>query len=123
MNIYRLTPELHAGWHIGDTGLTPYIGVDYTWSKAMVTEWVEIGASVTHEIEFHMDDPVFMFVGLDHYITDRLYLNLEGRTNFNDGWGIEGGIGYMFDICAKPVAPAPAPAPVIEPKLEPMSKN
>ncbi len=43
-----------------------------------------------------------MFVGLDHYINDRLYLNFEGRTNFNDGWGIEGGIGYMFDICAKP---------------------
>ncbi len=35
MSIYRLTPELHAGWHIGDTGLTPYIGVDYTWSRAM----------------------------------------------------------------------------------------
>ncbi len=34
-DIYRLTPELHAGWHIGDTGLTPYIGVDYVWSKAM----------------------------------------------------------------------------------------
>jgi hypothetical protein len=124
-NIYRLTPELHAGWHIGDTGLTPYIGVDYVWSKAM-SEYTSTfpAPGAPGEIKYHMDDPVYMFVGLDHQVTDRLYLNFEGRTNFNDGWGIEGGIGYMFDLCAKPApAPAPAPAPVIEPKLEPMSKN
>jgi hypothetical protein len=125
MNVYRLTPEFHVGWHIGDTGLTPYIGVDYTWLKAS-SDWVDVANPANlWESSFHLDDPVYMFVGLDHYITDRLYLNFEGRTNFSgsDGWGIEGGIGYMFDLCAKPVAPAPAPAPVIEPKLEPMSKN
>jgi hypothetical protein len=124
MNVYRLTPELHAGWHIGDTGLTPYIGVDYTWLKAN-SDWVRVGGpgNVWHT-RYHLDDPVYLFVGLDHYINDRLYLNVEGRTNFNNGWGLETGIGYMFDICAKPApAPAPAPAPVIEPKLEPMSKN
>ncbi len=38
MSVYRLTPELHVGWHIGDTGLTPYIGVDYTWLRAN-TDW------------------------------------------------------------------------------------
>jgi hypothetical protein len=118
LSIYTLTPEIHVGWHIGDTGLTPYLGVDYTWSKAMQ----EFEAPVA-EIKYRMDDPVYMFAGLDHYVTDRLYLNVEGRTNFKGGWGIEGGIGYMFDICAKPVAPVPAPAPVIEPKLEPMSQN
>jgi hypothetical protein len=124
MDIYRLTPELHAGWHIGDTGLTPYIGVDYTWLKAS-SDWVNVfpGGIPAFDAQFHLDDPVYMFVGLDHHITDRLYLNFEGRTNFTGGWGIEGGIGYMFDICAKPVAPAPAPAPVIEPKLEPMSSK
>jgi hypothetical protein len=122
MNVYRLTPELHVGWHIGDTGLTPYIGVDYTWLKAS-SDWVAENAPIAFDASFHLDDPVYMFVGLDHQVTDRLYLNVEGRTNFSGGWGIEGGIGYMFDICAKPVAPAPAPAPVIEPKLEPMSKN
>jgi hypothetical protein len=125
MNVYRLTPELHVGWHIGDTGLTPYIGVDYTWLKAS-SDWVDVAIpGNAWDTDFHLDDPMYMFVGLDHQVTDRLYLNFEGRTNFNgsDGWGIEGGIGYMFDICAKPVAPAPAPAPVIEPKLEPMSKN
>jgi hypothetical protein len=121
LSVYTLTPELHAGWHIGDTGLTPYIGVDYTWLRAM-SEWVGVPAG-PGEIKYRMNDPAYMFVGLDHHITDRLYLNFEGRTNFSGGWGIEGGIGYMFDICAKP-APAPVePAPPIEPKLEPMSKN
>ncbi len=61
------------------------------------------------DVELHMDDPVYMFVGLDHFINDRLYLNVEGRTNFNDGWGIEGGIGYLFDICAKPAPPSWSP--------------
>lgn len=32
-DIYQLTADLHAGWHIGDTGLTPYAGVDYTWAR------------------------------------------------------------------------------------------
>ncbi|MBN2223383.1 MAG: hypothetical protein JW765_01775 [Deltaproteobacteria bacterium] len=126
MDIYRLTPELHVGWHIGDTGLTPYIGVDYTWLRAS-SDWVDkANPAFAFDASFHLDDPVYMFVGLDHQVTDRLYLNFEGRTNFSgsDGWGIEGGIGYMFDICPKPApAPAPEPAPVIEPKLEPMTKN
>jgi hypothetical protein len=123
LNVYRLTPELHAGWHIGDTGLTPYIGVDYTWLSAN-SEWVDIANPANQgEIDYHLDDPVYMFVGLDHYITDRLYLNVEGRTNFTGGWGIEGGIGYLFDICPKPAPPVVEPAPPIEPKLEPMSKN
>jgi hypothetical protein len=38
--------------------------------------------------------------------------------------GIRAGIIVTFDICGKPKpAPAPEPAPVIEPKLEPMTKN
>jgi hypothetical protein len=115
LSTYTLTPELHVGYHFKNIGLTPYIGVDYTWSRAMVEP---------EGIKLRMDDPVYMFAGIDHYITDRLYLNFEGRTNFGEGWGMGGGIGYLFDICAKPApAPAPAPAPVIEPKLEPMSKN
>jgi len=114
---YTLTPELHAGWHIGDTGLTPYMGVDYVWSRAH-TEWND-----DDDVDYHMEHPVFMFAGLDHYITDRLYLNVEGRTNFNDGWGIGGGIGFLFDLCAPAPAPEVTPPPVIEPKLEPMSKN
>jgi hypothetical protein len=36
--------------------------------------------------------------------------------------GIRAGVTFLFDIYGKPVV-VPAPAPVIEPKLEPMSKN
>ncbi len=122
MSVYRLTPEIHAGWHIGDTGLTPYLGADYTWTR-MVTEWSEIGVGDFHKITFKTDKPFFFFAGIDYHFNNRLYVNLEGRANFNGDWGIGTGVGYLFDICAKPVAPAPAPAPVIEPKLEPMSKN
>jgi hypothetical protein len=117
LGVYMLVPELHAGWHIGNTGLTPYIGVDYVYSRALA-EIDGIG-----DVDLTMKNPVYMFVGLDHYINDRLYLNFEGRTNFNEGWGIEGGIGYLFDICPKPAPPVVEPAPPIEPKLEPMSKN
>jgi len=38
-DIYQLTADLHAGWHIKSIGLTPYVGVDYTWAR-MVTEYV-----------------------------------------------------------------------------------
>jgi hypothetical protein len=37
--------------------------------------------------------------------------------------GIRAGVIFLFDICGKAPAPEPTPAPVIEPKLEPMSKN
>jgi hypothetical protein len=37
--------------------------------------------------------------------------------------GIRAGVVFLFDIYGKPSVVAPAPAPVIEPKLEPMSKN
>ncbi|MCI0480944.1 MAG: hypothetical protein L0213_05085 [Candidatus Dadabacteria bacterium] len=115
--IYQLVPELHVGWHLKKIGLTPYVGVDYTWMRA-VSESTTAG-----EIVYRMDEPVYMFTGFDYVLMDKLYINVEGRTNFDEGWGIETGIGYMFDICEKPEPPAPAPAPVIEPKLEPMSKN
>jgi hypothetical protein len=115
-SVYRLTPELHVGWNIKKIGLTPYIGADYTWSRA-VSEIEGDG-----ETEYEMQNPFMMFAGVDYFLMDKIYINVEGRTNFVDGWGIETGVGYLFDICPKP-APAPAPAPVIEPKLEPMSKN
>ncbi|MBN2223903.1 MAG: hypothetical protein JW765_04430, partial [Deltaproteobacteria bacterium] len=118
LRLNMLTPELHLGWHFGDTGLTAYTGVDYVFSRAIVE--LENG----DEIELHVDHPVYGFIGLDYFLNDKLYINVEGRGNFVDGWGVESGIGYMFDLCAKPApAPEPAPAPVIEPKLEPMSKN
>jgi hypothetical protein len=116
--VYTLTPEIHVGWNIKNIGLTPYIGGDYTWARA-VDEYTGGG-----DIEYHPDHPFGMFAGIDYYFNDKLYVNVEGRTNFIDGWGVESGIGYKFDICGAPAPePIPAPAPVIEPKLEPMSKN
>jgi hypothetical protein len=116
-NVYKLTPEIHAGWRFNN-GLTPYVGADYSWTRSIMES--DAGLNV----EYRMRNPFAMFAGIDYLLMDRLYVNVEGRTNFIDGWGIETGLGYKFDLCAKPApAPAPAPAPVIEPKIEPMSKN
>ena len=30
---YAVTADLHAGWHIADTGLTPYLGVEYRYEQ------------------------------------------------------------------------------------------
>ncbi len=117
-NVYKLVPELHVGYHFKNIPLTPYVGVDYTWASAHVE--YETGGN----IDLHVDNPVFMFTGIDYYFNDKLYVNVEGRGNFVDGWGVGSGIGYKFDICGAPApAPEPVPAPVIEPKLEPMSQN
>jgi hypothetical protein len=118
-DIYQLTADLHAGWHIKSIDLTPYLGVDYTWAR-MVTEFDGVNSSV----ESYPDHPWAIYAGADYFLNDRLYLNLEGRSNLADGWGVETGFGYLFDLCKKPApAPEPAPAPVIEPKLEPMSSK
>jgi len=118
LSVYMLTPELHVGYHLKNIGLTPYLGVDYVWSRA-VSEVDGLGDIVNRP-----EHPVYMFTGLDYYLNDKLYVKVEGRTNFIDGWGVETGVGYLFDICPKPApAPEPEPAPPIEPKLEPMSKN
>jgi hypothetical protein len=118
-NVYKLVPELHVGYHFKNIALTPYVGVDVVVARAHV----EIEGD--GDIDLYVDNPVFMFTGLDYYINDKLYVNVEGRGNFVDGWGVETGVGYLFDICGAPAPePIPEPAPpVIEPKLEPMSKN
>jgi hypothetical protein len=117
-SVYKIVPELHVGYHFKNIGLTPYAGVDYVWSRANNEN------SDAESIYQRIENPFNMFVGVDYFLNDRLYINVEGRGNFVDGWGVESGIGYLFDICGKPApAPEPAPVPVIEPKLEPMSKN
>jgi len=118
-DIYQLTADLHAGWHIKSINLTPYLGVDYTWAR-MVTEY----DGVDSKVESYPDHPWGIYAGADYFLNDRLYLNVEGRSNFSDGWGVETGFGYLFDLCKKPEpAPEPEPTPVIEPKLEPMSSK
>jgi len=119
-----LTPDIHAGWHFKN-GLSPYVGIEYRWAWADARYDIGqlTGGIVDGDLDLflHQKDSFGIFAGLDYYATDRLYFNVEG--NMLDRWGASAGVGYLFDICEKPVAPAPAPAPVIEPKLEPMSKN
>jgi hypothetical protein len=120
-SVYSIVPELHVGYHFKNIALTPYIGVDAILAEA--TTESDDGGVLGRNIVWHPENPVYMFAGIDYYLNDRLYINVEGRTNFTDGWGIGTGVGYLFDICAKPAPPVVEPAPPIEPKLEPMSKN
>jgi hypothetical protein len=113
--------DLHAGWHIGDTGLTPYLGVEYRWNKSYVT-WREMTSGWSRHYNLSALHPVGVYLGLDYLLNDRLSLNLEGHMV--NRWGGSLAVGYKFDLCGKPEpAPVSAPAPVIEPKLEPMSQN
>ena len=105
--------DLHVGWHFKNIGLTPYVGVEYrqVWARFKKPLF-----KATIDLENH--HPVGVYAGLDYFINDRLYLNVEGHAI--DRWGVNAGIGYLFDICGKP---APVVAPVIpesEPVLTPM---
>jgi hypothetical protein len=119
---FSVTADLHAGWNFAAIGLTPYLGVEYRWINDNVTT-KNIGTPVHSMYVFREKYPVGVYVGLDYLIANRLNLNLEGHMI--NRWGGSVGVGYVFDICGAPEAApvAPAPAPVIEPKLEPMSKN
>jgi hypothetical protein len=121
-NVMHATADLHAGWNFKNIGLTPYVGVEYRWTKANI-EAKANGAPFTYDSTMEEDQPFGVYVGVDYLLKDRIYFNLEG--NMINRWGGSMSVGYLFDICAKPEpAPAPiAPAPVIEPKLEPMTKN
>jgi hypothetical protein len=115
------TADLHVGWHIGNTGLTPYLGVEYRWDREDFTA-KKFGYD-NHINNYTTDSkhPVGVYVGLDYTPNNRLYVNLEGQMIKR--WGGSFSVGHKFDLCGKPpyVAPTPVPAPPIEPKLEPMS--
>jgi hypothetical protein len=113
--------DLHVGWHIGNTGLTPYLGVEYRWNKAYMHRESTTPLTTRADTQFISKEPIGPYVGLDYVINDRLSLNLEGHMI--DRWGGSFSVGYLFDLCPVPVVPPVVPGPVIEPKLEPMSKN
>ncbi len=118
---FAVVADLHAGWNFKNIGLTPYLGVEYRWNNAYVLAQ-GIGMPGHDTAVFRTEYPVGVYVGVDYLIANRLNLNLEGHMI--NRWGGSASIGYVFDICGAPEPePAPAPAPVIEPKLEPMSKN
>ncbi len=118
---YNLYADLHAGWHIKDTGLTPYVGMQYRWGWAEMKFYAATPGQWTEY--YQPENPWGAYVGVDYYLNDRLSVNVQG--NLVNRWGVDVGVGYRFDLCGKPepLPPAPAPAPVIEPKLEPMSQN
>jgi len=114
--------DIFAGWRFEKIGLTPYVGVEYLWAMAHIEQRSNGDDINCASFYLNQPHPVGVYVGVDYLLNDRLFINLEG--NMINRWGGSVGIGYMFDICGKPApAPEPAPAPVIEPKLEPMSKN
>ncbi len=120
----RIKGDVHMGWHIGDTGLTPYFGVEYNWTKANFELHGITPADTTLNVVFHEEYPLGVYAGIDYLVNDKLYFNLEG--NFIHRFGGSFSVGYRFDLCGRPEPvppPPPAPAPVIEPKLEPMSQN
>ncbi len=116
------TADLHAGWHIGSTGLTPYLGVEYRWNREdFYAE--KIGKdNAVNNYTTESKNPVGVYVGVDYLWNNRLYFNLEGQMIKR--WGGSLSVGYLFDLCARPVPVAPAPipeAPTPAPQLVPMS--
>jgi hypothetical protein len=116
---YAVTADLHAGWHIKDTGLTPYLGVEYRYEQEYLYAYKLGDANFVNDYRMESEKPVGVVVGLDYMANDRLYFNLEAQMVKR--WGGSFSVGYMFDLCAVPVIPATVPAPVPAPVLVPMS--
>ena len=116
---YAVTADLHAGWHIADTGLTPYLGVEYRYEQEYLYAYKLGDANSVNDYRMESEKPVGVVVGVDYMANDRLYFNLEAQMVKR--WGGSFSVGYMFDLCAVPVVPATVPAPVPVPVLVPMS--
>jgi hypothetical protein len=101
--------DTHKGTFVGDLG----INVNYAITpKILLTTgyqllWIEKAALAPGQMRTH--NPVS---GYGSTATDSVLYQ-----------GIRAGVVFLFDIYGKAPAPEPTPAPVIEPKLEPMSKN
>jgi len=117
-----VTADLHAGWSFEKIGLTPYVGVEYRWYDVYLDTHIPPALGIPEECaSFREKNPVGVYVGVDYLIANRVKLNLEGHMI--NRWGGSFSVGYVFDICGAPEVVVPPVAPVIEPKIEPMSKN
>jgi len=106
---YHSSDATRKGTFVGDLG----INVNYAITpKILLTAgyqllWIEKAALAPQQVPVH--DPAN---GLGSTATDHVLYQ-----------GIRAGVIFLFDIYGKAPSPEPTPAPVIEPKLEPMSKN
>jgi hypothetical protein len=117
---YAVAADIHAGYHIGDTGLTPYLGVEYRYELEYLYAYKGGDRNKVNDYRTESKNPVGIVVGLDYLWRDRLYFNVE--TQMIKRWGGSFSVGYMFDLCAVPAVPAVVPeAPVPAPVLVPMS--
>jgi hypothetical protein len=113
------TADLHAGWHIRNTGLTPYLGVEYRWNQEDLYAEKAGKDFPASDYTTQARNPFGVYVGLDYLLNNRVYFNVEGQMIKR--WGGSLSVGYLFDLCPVPVVVPPPVAPPIEPKLEPMS--
>ncbi len=94
-----LTPDIHAGWHFKNIDLTPYIGVEYRWAWAKASYDIGQQLSPLTAISistWNRKTRIGIFAGVDYYVTDHLYFNVEG--NMLNRWGVSASVGYLFDI-------------------------
>ncbi|MBN2224442.1 MAG: TonB-dependent receptor [Deltaproteobacteria bacterium] len=94
-NEFNVVADLHAGWKIKKIGLTPYIGAEFRYTRLFL-EQIDGSEVVNDETAILFDDHNFgMYVGLDYYLNNRLYFNVEGH--FFDYEGVSASVGYLFD--------------------------
>ena len=94
-NELNITADIHAGWKFEKIGLTPYIGAEYRYTRLLM-ESISSGSVNPNETAFLNEDHLFgMYAGLDYYLNNRLYVNVEGH--FFDYNGVSASVGYLFD--------------------------
>ena len=97
-NELNITADLHFGWHFKEIGLTPYFGVEYRYTWLMLEGHdASSGAGIEDDDTglFNEEHNFGIFAGIDYFINDRFYMNVEGHA-FNY-WGGSFSIGYLFD--------------------------
>jgi hypothetical protein len=102
--------DTHKGTFVGDLAVNLNYAVTprVLFTAGYQLLWIEKAALAPEQVRVH--DP--RVTGTGSTATDSVLYQ-----------GIRAGVIFLFDIYGKAPAPEPTPAPVIEPKLEPMSKN
>jgi outer membrane protein W len=107
----NLTADLHVGWRLREIGLNPYFGVEYryTWMyfEQIGSDNVGGGKYVIEEHDsgrFVRKANFGVYAGLDYYVNDHFFLNIEGHAiNY---WGGSVSVGYFFGTPFTKATPA-----------------